>query len=137
MFVHETVVRLQHTDAAGVIFFARLFDLAHLAYEAFLDEMGHSLASDLADQPLVTPIAHATADYRAPLRLNDRLRVEVGVAEVGGRSFVLSYRFLKRDGTVAAEARTAHVAVDSETGKSTQLPRDLARSLLAHRLRAE
>ncbi len=131
MFTYETIIRLQHVDAAGLIFYARIFDLAHAAYEAFLDEVGHPLPTELAAHPIVLPIAHATADYRAPLRLNDRLRIELWVAAVNVRSFELRYRFLKTDGTLAAGARTIHVAVDSQSGNSIKLPAKLADDLRA------
>ena len=41
-----SVVRLHHTDAAGVIFCSRLLELAHEAYEALLDEAGLSVGRD-------------------------------------------------------------------------------------------
>lgn len=133
MFSHETVIRLQHTDAAGLIFCSRLFDLAHVAYEAFLDEIGHPLPTALAAGPVVLPIVHASADYRAPMRLNDRVRIELWVEIVNPRSFELRYRFLKDDGTLAAGARTVHVAVRSGTGDSVRLPEPLAAALEPHR----
>ncbi len=126
MFTYETVVRLHHTDAAGTIYYARVFDLAHAAFEAFLDDIGHPLPSALAAHPVVLPIAHATADYRAPLRLNDPLRIELWVETLSRRSFELRYRFLRADGELAAGVRTIHVAVDSESGESTELPDKLA-----------
>ncbi len=129
MFTYETIVRLQHTDAAGLIFYARVFDLAHAAYEAFLDELGHPLPTALSIHPVVLPIAHATADYRAPLRLNDRLRIELWVETLSRRSFELRYRFLRADGELAAGVRTIHVAVDSQSGDSTELPAALAEAL--------
>ncbi len=135
MFTFETVVRLQHTDAAGLIFYSRVFDFAHAAYEAFLDEIGNPLPTALAAHPVVLPIAHATADYRAPLRLNDPLQIELWVETVSTRSFELRYRFLKEDGTLAAGVRTIHVAVDSESGHSTRLPDRLAEALRARQAR--
>ncbi len=137
MFSYQTVIRLQHTDAASLIFYARIFDLAHEAYEVFLDEIGHPLPTEMSKQAVMLPIAHATADYRAPLRLNDRVRIEVWVEAVNRRSFELRYRFVKADDTVAAGVRTIHVAVDSQTGGSVSLPEALARSLEAHRAPAE
>ncbi|MDF1700248.1 MAG: thioesterase family protein [Planctomycetota bacterium] len=129
MHVFETKIRLQHTDGAGVVFFARYFQLAHLAYEDLLDAIGQSFPADLATCPVLYPIVHAESDYRAMLRLGDDLRIEVLVAAVKSRSFTLTYRFVNPAGDEAAVLQTVHVAVDKATGRSTQLPEELAAAL--------
>lgn len=128
MFSYETVIRLRHTDTAGVIFHARLFDLIHLAYEAMLDELGHPLPPDMPNSAELIPIVHASADFRSPLRLNDRVRIEVAVQEIGARSHTLAYRILKGK-TLAAQARTVHVCIDPEEGRARPLSDTLARAL--------
>lgn len=136
MHVFERRIRLQHTDGAGVVFFARYFELAHEAYEEMLDAIGQSFPPDLGREPILYPIVHAESDYRAMLRLGDTLRIEVEVAEVKSRSFALTYRFVGSagDGTAGEEAaalKTVHVAVDKTTGRSTRLPDALADALRA------
>ena len=128
MFTYETVIRLQHTDAAGVIFYARLFDLMHLAYEELLDRIDQPLPSDLARAGVGYPIVHAEAHYRQPMRLGDQVSVRIYVLEVRAHSFMLEYRFCLPDGRVAAKARTAHAAVDSR-GNKTNLPNELKSAL--------
>ncbi len=129
MHLFETVVRLQHTDAAGVVFFARFFDLAHLAYEDMLDAVGHPLSRDLARADPILPVVHASSDCRAALMLGDRVRIEVDVREVRSRSFRLGYRFTKPDGSDVAGLETVHIAVDATTRKATRLPEALAEAL--------
>ena len=127
--VYQTPIRLQHTDGAGIVFFARFFELAHAAYEDFLDALGHPLPADLAGSAIILPIVHASSDYRALLRLGERVRIEIEVREVKSRSFTLGYRFVKEDGTEAAVLTTVHVAVDTATAHSAALPADLAAAL--------
>lgn len=131
MHIFETTVRLQHTDAAGVVFFARFFELAHVAYEDMLACIGQPLPRDLGKAPLILPIVHADSDYRSSLRLGDRVSIEVDVREVKSRSFTLGYRFVDADGTEAARLTTVHVAVDPATSRSTRLPDALADALRA------
>lgn len=131
MHVFERRIRLQHTDGAGVVFFARYFELAHEAYEEMLDAIGQSFPPDLGREPILYPIVHAESDYRAMLRLGDTLRIEVEVAEVKSRSFALTYRFVNPAGEEAAALKTVHVAVDKTTGRSTRLPDALADALRA------
>ncbi|MDA1195527.1 MAG: thioesterase family protein [Planctomycetota bacterium] len=125
----ETAIRLQHTDAAGVVFFARYFELAHAAYEDLLDALGQSLPGNLGSAALLYPIVHAEANYRAMVRMGDRVRIEVTVSEVKSRSFALDYRFATPHGEEIAVLKTVHVAVDRATGRSTRLPDDLAAAL--------
>ncbi len=82
----------------------------------------------MAASPTVIPIVHTSADYRSPLRLNDRVRIEVTVERLSQRSFTLGYRVHARD-RLAAEARTVHVAVDRSEGGATRLPESLAAAL--------
>lgn len=127
--VYETTIRLQHVDGAGVVFFARFFELAHLAYEHMLESLGHALPADLGRAALILPIVHAESDYRASLRMGERVRVELSVRAVKSRSFTLDYLVRKEDGAEAAQLSTVHVAVDTATGKATRLPEELAAAL--------
>jgi len=38
MYKYETVIRMRNTDAAGLVFYAEVFVLAHECYESFLEE---------------------------------------------------------------------------------------------------
>lgn len=128
----ETVVRLPHTDAAGVVFFARYFDLVHLAFEDFLEALGHPLEPDLFAATVGFPLVHAEADYQRPLRMGDRIAIDVSVASVRPRSFVLSYA-VTCDAAPVATAQTVHAALDVRTTSRVDLPEDL-RSALSARL---
>ncbi len=122
---------MQHVDAAGIVYFARYFELAHLAYEDMLDTLGHPLPADLHAADVILPIVHAESDYRASLRLGDVLRIEVTVREVKSRSFTLGYRCVGPDGAEVAVLSTVHVAVDRAAGKAMRMPEDLAGALRA------
>lgn len=146
MFSHEFTVKLRHTDAAGVVFFASYFTIAHDVYELALEEVGEPLGAWLGDVPM--PLVRSEASYLAPLRHGERARVDLGVARVGGRSFTLSYVFwvqatserrwdprrapstasspVDLDAAVlwrkACELKTVHVAIDPQSGESIALP---------------
>ena len=133
--VIETTVRITHTDAAGVVYFARVLDLAHIAYEEAMDAVGHPLAAVIAEGRHGYPIVHAEADYRRPMRLGDRLSIAVEVAEVTQRSFRLAYEVsvLGEQTAVAANASTVHASIDARTGRAADLPEALTEALEAIR----
>ena len=78
-WTHRQTVRLSHTDAAGVIFYPRLLEMAHEAYEVFLDALGQPLAGALASGEPVAPIVRCEADYRKPMVLGAEVEIEITV----------------------------------------------------------
>jgi len=120
MFEHKTVIRLQHTDAGGVAFFASLFALAHECYEAFLDgvcPLGQILASDIA-----IPIVHAEADFRSPLHVSDHVRIEMVARSIGETSFTLDYVFRTDGDQMATQVSTVHAVISKSSQKSIAIP---------------
>ena len=124
----ETVVRLPHTDAAGVVFYARYFDLIHLAFEDFLDAIGHPLRPDLHASSVGYPPVHAEADFKQSLRMGDRIAIDVAVGSVRARSFALEYVVSCRGVTVAT-AQTVHAAFDFPGKTRAALPEALRQAL--------
>ena len=109
-YAYALRIRLHDTDAAGVLFSGHLFRHAHDAYEAFMEHLGFPLKDLIGTgaSALPLPITQAQARYERPLRLGDRVRVELRVAAVRRRSFALDYRFLDEQGQACARARTVH-----------------------------
>ena len=64
-YVYSLRIRLHETDAAGVLFYAHLFRLAHDAYESFMAHIGfplHALIGHGDSAPgLRLPIVRAEA----------------------------------------------------------------------------
>jgi 1,4-dihydroxy-2-naphthoyl-CoA hydrolase len=128
MFEYESTVRLRETDAGGVMFFARRFDLMHDAYEAFMEARGLSIAKILADGAYMLPVVHAECDYSAPLATGDVVRVHVEVEEVRTRRFTMRYT-VEGAGRAAGTGRTVHVAVDMQTRRAVPLPLEVCEVL--------
>lgn len=128
MFIHTTTVRLHDTDAAGVLYFANQFRLAHEAYEAFMELAGASLPAMLKKGNLALPIVHAESDYRTPLRVGDILTITLRLHRLGKTSFTLASR-ISANGQTAGYVTTTHVAIHRRSGGKTPLPPALKRAL--------
>ncbi|HEV8683095.1 MAG TPA: thioesterase family protein [Actinomycetota bacterium] len=74
------------------------------------------------------PRAHASIDYRAPLRFWDECEVRVEVSDVGRSSITYAFTIAGPEGQVASEGRVVAVLVDDEV-KPRAWPQDF-RSLL-------
>jgi acyl-CoA thioester hydrolase len=74
------------------------------------------------------PRAHASIDYRTPLRFWDECEVRVEVSDVGRSSITYAFTIAGPEGQVASEGRVVAVLVDDEV-KPRAWPQDF-RSLL-------
>lgn len=131
-FDYRFRVRLHDTDAAGIMFYGHLFRHAHDAYEGFMSSLGLPL-DGLIRAGCRLPLVHAEADYLMPLRHGDEIRVEVGVAVLGGAKFTLAYGFRDEAGALRARARTVHVHVAERGVGAAPLPDELRAALAAAR----
>ena len=130
----ETPIRLGLTDAAGVVYFARVFDLAHVAYEDFLDAIGHPLPPELRFDAAGMPVVEARARYTAPLRLGDRAVIAVRITELGSTTFTTESS-ISVDGAVHAVVTLKHVMIVD--GARAPLPSALHEALAGHLTRAD
>jgi len=128
MFVRRVTIKMHHIDAAGVMFFAWFFHLAHDAYETFLADVGFSI-EHILQQDFLIPIVHTEADYQAPVKLGDELTIELVVERIGDSSFTLAYDMLNQQHQRVATVKTVHVTIGKSTRKRMAIPQALRESL--------
>lgn len=92
LYEHPVEIRFQDVDMAGIIFFARVFDLFHDAFLAGLAARGVRFADVMAARRWASPLVHAEADYRRPMRFGDRVVIELARVEFGNTSITTRYR---------------------------------------------
>ena len=131
-FRNKVRVKLQDTDAAGILFFASQLIYAHETFEKFMEQIGFDVPRILKDESYILPIVHADADYSRPLGVGDRLEIELIVAEIGNTSFTLNYFVRKEDGSDVGSCRTVHVTIDKNNRKKIPLPTELRQALEKH-----
>lgn len=123
------VVRFQEVDAAGIVFYARIFDYLHDAYVGFLRERGMPLERALRDGEWVAPLTRAEAEYLRPLRFGDEIEVSVVSVELEETEYTVGYR-VDVGGEPACVGRTRHVSVDPTTFRRAPVPDRLRRALM-------
>ena len=122
------------------MFFARYFDLVHRAYEEFLEHIGQPLMPELHASDAAFPLVHVEADYRHPLRMGDRIEIDVAVERLGPGSFTLGHTVRRvssryppgSGGAVVARLMTVHASVNVPAKLAIALPSSLAEALSAH-----
>lgn len=123
-FVCDLKVRFGDVDHAQVVYYPRFFHFFHAAFEEWFErEFGRPYRDVVDGDHVGFPSVRAEADYRAPVRFGDVLRVHVTCTRIGTRSVTLRYRAVRAsDGVECAEARVTTACVDMRTFTSQDVP---------------
>lgn len=122
MFETKTNIKLNDTDAVGVVFFANHFRIAHTAFEAFMKSIGCGLDYIIRASDYLLLIVHSEANFKHGLFLGDSLSISLKADSIGQTSFTMSYTFKDSDSNIVAEIQTVHVSIDKKTGNKIPLP---------------
>lgn len=128
-YTRDFPIRIHDVDAAGIVFFAKYFTLAHNVYEQFLADIGHSIPAAIEQGDYIIPIAHSECHYRAPMRHGDEITGELRLKEIRGTSFVVETTLVGKDGVHRATVTTRHVCVGTKTMKPIPMPDSLRDAL--------
>jgi 1,4-dihydroxy-2-naphthoyl-CoA hydrolase len=124
-FNYRYVVQFRDTDAAGVVYFAEILSLCHVAYEASLIAAGISLQSLVATPNFAIPIVQTSANFFQPLRWGDAIDIALTPTPLSDRKFEINYRLtMVETDMLAATATTTHIAIDPLTRQKQTLSPD-------------
>jgi 1,4-dihydroxy-2-naphthoyl-CoA hydrolase len=115
-FQYKYTIQFRDTDAAGVVYFANILSICHIAYEASLIESGIDLKLFVNNPEFAVPITHASADFFKPLYCGDRVTIELTPRSINTSRFEIIYQL------GSATAITKHVVIDPSTRKRKELP---------------
>lgn len=79
-------VTMADVDAAGIIYYASPLRWAEVLLGDWLDQSGHSIAAMLGGNETI-PVVGVEVRYRAPLSLDDHLRLRLSAQRIGTTSF--------------------------------------------------
>lgn len=125
MYFYERQIFLRETDASGFILFSEKFNLSLEALENFLLGRGFSLKNLFEAEVFKIPVVRAEADFLAPLRVGDRVSVELSLLKRGRSSFTIEGIFKNAEGNQVGKTQVTHVCVSSETGKAIPISEQL------------
>ena len=79
-------VTMAEVDAAGIIYYASPLRWAEVLLGDWLEQSGHSIAAMLGGNEAI-PVVGVEVRYRAPLGLDDHLRLGLSAQRIGNTSF--------------------------------------------------
>ena|SRR5260221_565346 len=133
MIIYQRPIRFDEVDPAGIVFFARYANFAHEAVENFFADLEGGYAGLIQARRIGLPIVHLEADFRAPLRYGDTLRVETSCAKLGTTSATFAHEIKNgASGDLAAVVRHVVVTVALESFRACPMPDDVRAQLTAH-----
>jgi len=124
MYKYKTKIKLYHTDAANLIFYSNLFNLAYECLEEFLESSDFSVLKIINEGKVLMPVVHAEADYIKPMRLGDKIEIQLSLGFVGKSSYKLNYDFYNESKNKVAHVKTAHVLISASDYKPVKLPEE-------------
>ena len=123
-FVTQIQVRFGDVDPAGIVYFPKIYDFIHQAFEEVWDvHVGKRYYHLLGEEKIGFPLVHSEVDFKSPLRFGDRPIVKVNCFRLGRSSIGLHYRFYVAD-VLCVDARMTTVCVALEGLKSIAMPEE-------------
>src|ERR1035437_830057 len=128
MIIHRIKINFFDCDPAGILFYARVFQICHSAYESMISSF--SLKEDYWNNAeYVAPISYSDARYLKPIKYGETISIELTVAQLRNSSFELGYLCKNEKGEVCAEVKTIHVFVDKKTWKKKEISKEVRAGL--------
>lgn len=128
-YQREVLVRFAHCDPAGIVFYARYFEMINGVVEDwFEDALETSFSGLLFHRNLATPTVHFNVDFAGRSMMGDRLTFELALTRFGNSSFDLSIDVSCRGETRMTVKQTL-LFTDANAKGSVPIPVDLRKRM--------
>lgn len=131
MFTSKKRINFYDCDPAGILFYARLFEINHSVYEEMINSFQLKENYWFNDK-FVVPIIKTDGAYFNPLRAGDSVLISLTVTLKKENSFELTYEWIDSSGELVAKARTVHVFVDKIKWVKIPLNDEIVKGLESH-----
>ncbi len=126
-FIYHRTIRLQDTDAAGVVYFANTLAMCHEAYEESLMVSGIQVWKFVQEKAIALPIVHAAVDYFRPALWGDRHEIWLNPALLSDNKFEIRYEIRETDHQerLISQALTHHVCINPVSRQRQPFPQEV------------
>lgn len=129
-FSIEEPVRWSDVDIAGVVCYGAFVRFFEIAESELMRAAGMPYGKVFDRFDIWLPRVRYTCDFRAPARLDERLKVSAWIKRMGERSIAFAFLINKKDDAeLVAECEIVLVCVDRKTWASRALPVELREAL--------
>ena len=90
-FSRDILIRFQHCDPAGIVFYPRYFEMVNQVIEDwFAEALGMSFQQMHLQLGLGVPAVHLECDFVKASRIGDVVKFDLSVERLGTKSFTLA-----------------------------------------------
>lgn len=120
-FTTKVFVRFGDVDPAGIVYFPRIYEYLHEAFEDVWEEhVGERYYRMILDERRGFPLVRSEVDFKHPLYFGNQVDVRVTCTHIGRSSIQLHYRMFVED-VLCVDARQTTACIDLDAGKSIPL----------------
>ncbi len=129
-FVHPTRIYFRQTDMAGIALFTQAYQMAHDAYEHFVEDIGLAWKEWFQNPQWVAPIRHSEAEYFAPLKASEHFQIQVSITKLSESSLTTQFEFINpATQKLHCTVRLSAVFVGLPEMKKTAIPAQIVEKL--------
>lgn len=125
--MYTRTVRLQDTDAAGVVYFTSALDICHEAFEDSLMGAGIDIRTFFSNPDTAMPIVHANIDFLRPSFCGDQLVLQLNTHQLAEDDFEVRYNItaINKGERLIAKAMIRHVCINPINRQRKPLPEEM------------
>jgi len=128
-FSKTYLIRFQHCDPAGIVYFPQYLVLTNwLVEDWFTEGLDINFTHLIGRRQLGLPLVKLACEFTVPSRHGEHLTLELRVERLGQRSLTLDIEG-HVDGVVRMRCQQVMVQTDLHDGKSTPIPADIRSAL--------
>ena len=131
---YDIRVYFEDTDAGGVVYHAAYLKFAERARTEMMRAFGKSHADMIAETGAIFTVRRCTIEFLRPARLDDLLRVETSISDMGAATMDLEQRFLRNGDEIAR--LDVQLACMNGNGRATRIPAIIRDALSEQRRRS-
>lgn len=127
-FTIKRRINFYDCDPAGIIFYSRVFEFAHSAYEQLIQSIEKN-EDYWNNNKYIVPIIKTEANYIKPIKNEDEITINVKLNQLRSSSFELQYEMLNESDEPLCNVKTVHVFVNKQSWEKMDMPGNIKRGL--------
>ncbi|NJM64338.1 MAG: 1,4-dihydroxy-2-naphthoyl-CoA hydrolase [Acaryochloris sp. RU_4_1] len=125
--MYTRTIRLQDTDAAGVIYFTSALNICHEAFEDSLIASGIDIRTFFSNPDTAMPIVHTNIDFLKPCFCGDQLVLHLSTHQLAEDEFEVRYNItaVNKSERLIGQATLRHICINPINRQRHPLPEEL------------
>lgn len=131
MFITKRKINFYDCDPAGILFYAKIYEICHSVYEEIIQSFNLN-ENYWENDDYVVPIIRSEATYHKPFVYNSFATIDLIVENISSSAFKLAYNCKNEHGELCVEVKTTHVFVDKKSWKKKQIKDEVREGLIKY-----